>query len=169
MRYSTAITDRKYSDIYYKTNKGYFNVSDWLRIYENARNTNVLLNALTGDGIVFSFVAEPLRTDFASVTKLNTLLNNIDLMRSDSVNYLSDVILIASIKHDWLAGWDKDAPKYTDVNTWEKVIETMYLNLADAIGYTPVPNAGSPVRRARCGVAQTGAGLTRNNGFSLYA
>ncbi len=175
MRYTTAIYDRKYSDVYYKTSKGYFNVSDWLRIYENTRNLDTLYGALQGSSIGFvglPNIAEPLITSFPSVSSFNALLNCIEQIRLDAVGLTPNVsinALTTVIKHDWQAGWDKDAPKYTDVNLWEKTIEIIYLNIADAVGYTPVPPTGSPVRRARCGVAQTGIGLTRNNGFSQYA
>jgi hypothetical protein len=190
MRYTPAIFDRTVEDITNKTFKAYLNVEDWRRIYNNSRVANALVAFLVNIDIAFDEISMPTTTTIPTVVELNTLLTNIGEIRIASG--LPPITGLVEIKNDWLPGSSADSPTYVDVNDWERVIDIIFHSIGILVDYNRiycgVPNVGqpsfwqhrfrqfnwvpvseSPVRRARTGIAATGAGLTWNNSFRRYA
>ena len=167
-RYIRPIYDRTAIDITNKTAKAYFNIADWKRVYNNLGNAINLEEVIEGNGIVLPVIAEPTITTIPTVSIFNAMLLALEELRLNLIGYLPS--LTTNIKHDWVAGSGSVAPDYKDVNLWEQTIDIIYNNIGAASGYTGwVADSGSPVRRNRSGVAISGAGLTRNNGFVKYA
>lgn len=168
MRWIQPITDRALSDVVSKTSKGYFNVSDWERIDNNSRVAKALVDFLLSTSVAYGATISPEITTIPTVANLNTLLTNIENLRT-AVNAYT-ITGIVTIKKDWLSGAGQPAPDYEDVNDWERNIDLIYNGIGDATGYSDwVTDSVSPVRRARAGMATSGVGLTRNNGFRRYA
>lgn len=187
-RWSTPITDRSDADILARTAKAFINVVDWLRIYNNSQQAHEIVSVLLGLDVAFSALTEPVITDFPDVDDINTLIENIDLLREAAS--LPSATGIETLKYDYLAGAGAVAPYYEDVNDWERdllLIRDMLVTAADyqvycgvaAVGqprhwqnryrrWTFVPEAASPVRRPRCGLVVSGTGMTRQNLFRRY-
>lgn len=188
MKYREPITDRAASDLVARTDKAFFNVTDWERIYGNAEYVNGLIDLLMGINITFDTISAPVMTSIPTVDDFNTLLTNINRLRVgagfDGVSELS------ALKADWAAGASATSPTYLDVNAWEdmlKIILRLVGTLVDwlvfcgvsAVGqprfyqhrfrnYPFVQNAVSPTRKPRTNVAICGNGLMRGNGFRRY-
>ena len=163
-RYLTPVYDRTLADVTAKTSKGYFNVADWTRIYGNAEVVKTLVDLVLSISVTFDTVPTPTVTTIPTVTQLNTLLANIERLRIAAD--LPPITGLVEVKDDWIAGYMSPAPNYADANTWERVLSIIYNNVGEDSGYTGwIPPAASPTRRARTGVAITGSGMDRNNGF----
>ena len=121
MSYITPVTDRDADDIAAQNSKAYFNVADWERIYNNARLMVDLANIFYDSGIVWTEVTVPTIKSIPAVADFNSMLTAIEAARVD-LN-LSETP--TAIKTDWEAGPTKVAPKYTDVNLWETVIDVL--------------------------------------------
>lgn len=161
MKYTTPIYDRVLSDVSNKTSKGYFNVLDWVRVYGNAELIHALEEVILSNGITFNDVETPTINTILTLEDVNTLVSNIEAVRA---LFPSGAGLVA-LKTDW---GGNQSPTYKEVNDWERNIDLLLALIID--GYTDwIPDAVSPVRRARADVTLCGAGLTRNNGFRRYA
>lgn len=123
MAYETPVTDRALSDITNRTSKGFFNIADWIRIFNNARLAIDVANINGGESFSWDHIAEPTITSIPSVTDFNTLLENIELARQG----LASPLAPTAIKYDWEAGVNKDTFKYTHVNTWERIIDVLWV------------------------------------------
>lgn len=135
--YTTPVTDRTAADVTAKNTKAYFNIADWIRIYRNAQIVNSLCEIVVEDGpLLFPIVATPTITSIPSITDFNSLLLSIENFRT--LNSLIQAEAPTAIKHDWIAGVENAAPKYTDVNLWENTINLVweYLN---ASSYSECP------------------------------
>ncbi len=189
MSYTDPVTDRTLADITGKTAKGYFNLADWQRIYNNALALNALIASVYGVTVEFTAIAEPTITTWPSVTDVNALLVNIENMRA----YLSvpDGIGLLDLKTDWLAGGSVDAPDYENVNEWERQVDLMLNAIAASLSYRVycgvaavgqvryyqvrwrdlyvwVQPSASPVLRPRTGVAICGRSMVHQNKFRRY-
>lgn len=167
--YQNAITDRSEIDIEFLTDKAYQNVSDWVRLYGNAKAARGLVQAILGISIDFDTVPTMDRYGIPTFAQLNTILANIERIRL-AADLPADPELV-NVNVGWGYGAVSDAPTYEDVNSWERVLEIIELAMkpiADAAMYPWVANAVTPVRRARCGIAKFGANLTFNNRFRKY-
>jgi hypothetical protein len=188
MKYINPIFDRTADDVTNKTAKAYFNLVDWLRVYNNAEVINIIISFLLRMDITFNAVGTPSIATIPSVTDLNTLLANIERIRA--TRNLPEITGLAEIKANWGSGSASISPDYLDANFWEFAIDklldavpslieyTVYCGVATA-GQLPfyqkhfrqfqwVRDAESPVRRARTGTSTCGTGLTRNNLFRRY-
>lgn len=159
MAYVTAVTDRSQSDISSQTAKAFFEVADWVRVYDNAFIVNALIAAVYSQALTFDTVAVPTTVTVPTKTNLNLLLANIERMRlwvfSNHPDDVNDPLFV-EVKDDWDEGAFVLAPDFTNANRWEKVLDIMHVFLA-----------ASNVRRRipRAGIAQAGVGLIRNDKF----
>jgi hypothetical protein len=152
MSYVTPIFDRTLADITNKTSKAYFNVADWVRVNGNAEYIKELIESFLGISIQLDTVSTPTTATIPTVTDLNTLLANIEHLRT-----VSEVIQTTAIKHDWVAGIGEKAPDYLDVNKWEQTIDVICHVYSNYDDYA--------LRFPRTGIAKSGVGRTRNNKF----
>lgn len=161
MKYTEPVYDRVLSDVTNKTAKGYFNLADWIRIYGNAELIHALEEVILSNGLTFTEIATPTITTIPTVDDINTLLVNIETVRA----LFPTGAGLVELKTDW---GGNASPTYKDVNDWERNIDLLLALIIE--GYSGwIPDSGSPVRRHRAGVAVSGVGLTRNNGFRRYA
>jgi hypothetical protein len=124
MAYVTPVTDRTSADIAARNSKAFMNVADWSRIYSNSQLVNSLAAIMLDTGIVFNILSTPTITTIPNVTDLNTLTGNIERVR---VAVIAVLPTLTEIKDDYEAGPDKTAPKYTDVNLWESVLDAVWV------------------------------------------
>lgn len=186
--WTPAVYDRTATDVTNRTAKAFFNVADWLRIHNNARLANMLTNIYLGLSIPFTELTTPTVTSFPSVEEINTLVENIDLLRESA--HLPAATGIVTLDHDYTAGLNGSSPDYLDVNDWERDLDLIRSCLRGAVEqvvhcgvggcgqqrfwqvrfrvFPFVPVVPSPVRRPRCSVANCGTGLTRQNNFRRY-
>jgi hypothetical protein len=122
MAYVTAITDRVLSDVTTPTSKGYFNVADWTRIYDNARLTASLVNIVDDEAYTFPSIGYPTIENIPTVTDFNDLLNAIEIMRSA----VSVAGALVEIKDDWISGNGETSPDYSDANLWENTVDVIW-------------------------------------------
>lgn len=190
MKLISPVTDRTLADVTSRTAKGFINVSDWVRIYRNAKLSSIVAALLLDTEIQFDELAEPTEISFPTVTNLNTLLANIQ--RAREASGLPNMEGLEEIKTDWTAGVSSASPTYIDANTWELVTTTILSAMVASLEYkiyTGVSNCGqvrfyqcrfrktnqfvppspTPTRKARMGNALTGSGLTRQNSFRRYS
>jgi hypothetical protein len=188
MTYTPPITDRAQLDITNKTAKAFFNVADWVRIYDNAEAVNAFVSFLNSV-IPFDQITYPTTLTIPSVANLNILLANIERIRLTS--NLPAIAGLNEVTSNWQSGSAANAPTYMDVNTWEQVLDVLLTTVNNSIQYRVscgVASAGqarfyqhrfrqyqwvedvvSPVRRHKLGIAVSGVGLTRNNRFRRYS
>lgn len=189
MKYIEPITDRTITDVTNKTAKAYFNIADWIRVYNNAEMTNYLIGWLLEQSITFDTVAVPTISTIPTAASLNTLLENIERIRVTAG--LPIITGLTELKTDWASGSSAESPDYLDANTWELVMDLLIKNVVKTVEYAVycgvsqvgqiryyqnrfrqftryVEPAASPVRNARCGVALSGSGLTRQNEWRKY-
>ena len=128
MTYVTPVTDRVLSDVLNRTAKGYFNIADWSRIYNNSAHINDMAELATGGTIAFTTLTTPSVTTIPTPASINSLIENIDNVRA-AVDY-STVNALTALKHDWAA----DAPTFDwkTVNDWERYISAIYNALVAA-------------------------------------
>jgi hypothetical protein len=190
MKLVSPVTDRTFADVTNRTAKGFINVSDWIRIYENAQLMSLVTAFLLNTEIQFDQLAEPTATSFPTVEDLNTLLANIQ--RAREASGLPTIEGLDDIKTDWTAGVSSASPNYVDANTWERVTQLVLTSVVASLEYKIytgvancgqerfyqcrwrvsnqfVPSAESPTRKVRMGNAQTGTGLTRQNSYRRYS
>lgn len=189
MKYTIAVTNRNETDILIQSDKAFYNVSDWERLYNNTEYVKTIMEILLHIGIVFNSVTPPTITKIPTVTDFNTLIANINRIRVDSK--LPAIEGLVTLKDDWAAGSKETTPTYIDVNAWEKVVDIMMQSIGVLVEYNiycGVATAGmssmyqhrwreyqwvraieNPIRLARTNVAICGAGLKRNNGYRRYA
>src|SRR5574341_1195953 len=99
MSYITPVTDRVLSDVTNRTTKGFFNIADWNRIYNNAQLASGLASIQKGVNIPFGDCpATRVITDIPSATHVNTLLQSIELMRQEMVSLIPTLTTV--IKYD---------------------------------------------------------------------
>jgi hypothetical protein len=190
MNYQAPVTDRAAADITGRTAKAFINMVDWARIYSNAQFIHTLLETISGYGVTFNAITAWTVTTIPTVAEFNILLANIERLRLAS--NLPAITGFTEIKDDWIAGTAAESPDYVDANLWEFVIDTIYHGVYRATAYGIycgvatagqirfyqhrwreypdwVPDAGSPTRKARAGIAIAGAGMMRNNKFRRYS
>jgi len=182
------IYDRTLVDVTNRTAKAFFNVSDWLRIFGNSKIANQLLNVYLSLAVPFTELSAPTITTFPAVADINTLIQNIDLVRAAA--YLPVATGIVALKYDYVAGNGATAPDYTSVNAWEQDIQLIRDYLISSANYLIncgvgtcgqvrfwqvqfrswiyVSVAGSPVRRPRCGIVSSGSNLMRQTLWRKY-
>lgn len=148
MAWVTPIYDRTQADIDNRTSKTFINVADWTRIYDNSLIVRNLLEPALGLSIVFETISVPTTTTIPTISDLNKLTGNIERARIVAQAIGAENV----IKYDWIAGASQDAPKFSTVNLWEKTLDVLH-----------TAYSVSPVRFAQTGIAQCGAGKTRNN------
>ena len=167
MRYTEPITDRTQTDVTNKTSKAYFNIADWLRVYNNTQVTKALVDFLLSTSVTFDTLSTPTTETIPTITELNTLLANIERIRLAAEPTVTG---LSEIKDDWVAGAGYPSPDYQNVNDWENVLDVIYNTIGTESGYTDwVEDSLTPVRRARAGISTSGRGLMYNNGFRRYA
>ena len=179
MKYTEPVIDRALSDVISKTSKGYFNVSDWTRIYENNLVVNALLLVVLEEVVTFTSIDTPTITTIPTITMVNNLVGNIEASRLKAIEFVegasasderTNIMNLIAIKTNWEAGARKDAPDYLVANQWEETLHVIFNNIGDAVGYTSwVSDAVSPTRKPRTGPAVSGTGLMRQNGFRRYS
>ena len=120
MSYVTPITNRQLSDVVNKTPIGYFNVSDWVRIYGNALYINAEMAAI-GHAVTFITASTPTTSSIPSITDVNNLLTNIDNMRQYVNTLLAEISPFATLLY--VVGAGGTTPSYLDINQWELTID----------------------------------------------
>jgi len=138
--YIPVITDRVQTDVTWHTAKGFFNLSDWQRIYQNSYTASI------ATGSSFDTITPPTLTSIPSIVNLNKLILNIERARLASISAGA----LSSLRYNWGEG-NVSAIRFTDVNLWEQTLAAIldvYIQ-----------------RYERCGIAKCGQGLTRNNGW----
>ena len=186
MKYRTPIIDRIAQDVEDETSKAHFNVADWTRVYENSEYVTELVNILNCAGIVFDDLAYPTITTIPTIAEFNAMLANIERLR-----LACGMDGLTAIKDDWKEGTASDAPDYLNANEWERVIDIILNSIGASVDYQIhcgvsatgqprfyqarwriftgyIPDAGSPTRKPRTGIATCGVGLTRNNSYRRY-
>ncbi|RUM43299.1 MAG: hypothetical protein DSY80_05850 [Desulfocapsa sp.] len=128
MAWITPITDRSAADIAAQNSKAFWNVADWVRVYNNAQETNAKLASEFGASITLDTLATPTTTTIQNITEMNVIPKNIELMRSWVVNntVFYPAELDTEIKDDYSAGQSETAPNYVNVNRWENHLYLMY-------------------------------------------
>jgi hypothetical protein len=177
--------DRTQADIDAKNSKAYFNHNtDYLRIVNNAQIVCQSLAAILGIPTWFSKYTYTSLYTFLKASDFYGLLGSIETLREKAALPI-DAGYVKST--EWLGGQSADGITFEDVNLWERTIDNVVNNMGAAAsyqiscgvaavgqprfyqsrfrGYTWVPLAVSPTRKARCGIAISGAGLKRNNGY----
>jgi len=188
MTYTTPIFDRTAQDITDRTDKAYLNVADWIRISGNTAFARALVQALLDLQIPQNTLTPPTITTIPTADEVGQFCENIERIRQ--ATSFPPIPGLVPIKFDWQAGPSAVAPDFRNVNSWEEVVDILknkIVLVADYRIYCGVANAGQPrfyqarwraypwakddpnfVRRARTGLAVTGAGLTFNNKFRRY-
>lgn len=188
-RWNDPITDRTQADIINRTQKAFFNVADWLRIHENTDQARVIVEVLAGIDIDLIPLDAPTIYSFPTVTEINYLIENIEVLRVAAA--LPGSAGLVDLFDDYQAGAGAIAPDYNAVNNWEQNLLLVHDLLVHAVDYLVyagvaqagqtrswqnryrrwafVPAAASPARRVRAGLATAGAGLQRNNSYRRYA
>lgn len=127
MAYTTPVTDRTAADIAAKNPKAYFNVADWTRVYDNSQLVNSLAAVMLDQQITFNTLTAPTIATIPSVIDFNILVGNIEFLRAYFNNEVPNVAgTLVSIKDDWEAGFNKDAPDYVDANLWESTLDAIW-------------------------------------------
>lgn len=152
MSYVTPITDRKNMDIVNQTSKGYFNLSDWNRIYGNALHVNGEIASRFGGAPTFTIISTPTSTTIPSPSVFNQLLTNIHAMQQLMSVYLY-MVTLPTIRTDWSF---EETFSYIHVNVWEQLLDLIHVNL-------PTIELRFPIT----GIAITGADRTRNSMFRI--
>lgn len=124
MAYTTPVKDRVLSDVTTPTSKGYFNASDWTRIYNNARLTSALTFIQAGGTENFTLITAPTTATIPAVTMFVNLTANIEQIRARME--AAALLTLPSIKTDWVAGAGSVAPNYQHVNQWESTIDSIW-------------------------------------------
>lgn len=183
------ITDRTATDIVNRTSKAFLNVADWLRIYGNTEQAQALAQVMLATAVTLTDLSAPAITSFPAAAEINTLIENIDLIRQAIAAPTS--IGIVALDHDYEAGSGATVPTYVEVNAWENdllLLREVILVMADDQIFCGVANAGqerhwqaryhafayvqpaaSWKRTPRAGIATVGSGRTRQNCFRRYA
>ncbi len=139
----TPITDRTELDILGRTAKAFLNVADWVRIDGNTQVVRDEINTILAMSVTITPLTAPVITDFPDVADINTLIENIDILRVAACLPVGTGIV--SLKHDYQAGPGAVAPYYEDVNDWEGDLLLLHTLLPYAADYF-----------VRCGVANCG-------------
>ena len=124
---------------------GYWNVSDWTRVYGNALYVRNRLDTDFNIKLPFTTIAAPTTsTDPRTIMAgINQLLVNIEIMR-EYVNHHGAVILSLSTLV-YVIGAGGTCPNWNDVNQWESTIDQINNFLAGLI-----------TKDVLCGVATCG-------------
>lgn len=188
MKWIDAIKNRTQADVTNRMTKGFFNISDWTRIYNNSQIANQIVVLLWKRAVQFLTLTTPTSTTIPSVDNINHLVENIETARIASG---LPNLLIGPIKHDYLSGSNAITPTYEDVNSWESSLDIIRDATARAAEYSMfcgVPRLGqmrfwqsqfrqfpgfaqpvaNPVRHARSNISNCGSGILRQNGFRRY-
>lgn len=145
-----------------------------------------LAELLPGIDVLFNAVNDPTITTIPSVDDLNTLLENIDRIKTEVVPALT----LNPVAVGWTGGASEDAPTYIDANSWENAINALINAIAglvdyqvfcgvSAVGqsryyqhrwrrYAWIQESASPIRTPRTNVAIAGSDLKNQNGFRRY-
>lgn len=164
MKYTTPITDRTILDVYNRTSKGIFSLSDWQRIYNNTKLLWALEEVIIGGGALFTEPTEMTINTIPTDGDINAIVDNIENVRSVVVYETGkggDVIPLVS---DW---GGPNSPKYSDINKWENNIDLLLNYVTN--GYTGWDTSTGSGRFPRTDNAVCGTGTTRQNGFRRYA
>lgn len=117
MSYVTAVTNRTITD--------YQNLSDWERMYGNAKLVIALVEILEDTTIAYTSVSEAVsETTLPKIDDYNGILTGIENLRQVAVSNIPS--LTTEIKDDWVAGIGKPAPSYVDANLWESTLDTIW-------------------------------------------
>jgi hypothetical protein len=143
--FAEPVVDRAQSDIDDRTAKGFFNLSDWDRIYDNCKIARDTVQAALGVSIAFSEIGYPGAQDMPGKTMINALVGNINAV-SAALGYQYGITRLRT----WADG-NLGSLTFSDINKWEQTLETILTLYSH--------------RKARVGVASTGSGLTRQNKF----
>lgn len=154
--WTSPIIDRTIFDVGNRTAKGLFNVSDWVRIYNNTQYVRDSILDILSVNVSFPTIATPTTATIPDVDDFNSLLTCIDELREVAEEYFS--IEMSAVFHAWQAGVDEPSFNYADVNLWENTLLVIYQELL----------VNSRLRHQITGVAITGADFTRNNSFRSY-
>jgi hypothetical protein len=143
MPWVSPIFDRELSDIQNRTNKGFFNVSDWNRINGNISEVKDLILSILGLTVTITTLIVPDTNVHPAAEDINSLVGNIEFVRIGACLPLT--VGLEILKHDYEPGNGAATPNYIAVNSWEKNLNLLYVLL---------PNVGN--YKVYCGVATVG-------------
>lgn len=189
MSWITPVYNRTATDIANLTDKAYFNVSDWARIYGNAVIVYQIISIVLEVDIEFVYLAIPDMSTIPNVISFNFLLANLNRIRVASG--LPFIVELATLNENWLAGKYAVTPTYEDVNKWERFVDLLRSKFVSGLiefwiycgvsaagqprfyqhrwrEYPFVADSVSPVQLARAGISTCGVELLRNNMFRRY-
>jgi hypothetical protein len=131
MAWVTPVTDRTAADVTARNAKAFLNVADWVRIDGNTTVVQAQILSLLGVTVTLTDLTAPAITDFPDVADINSLAENIDLLRIASGIPASTGML--EITHDYQAGPAATVPNYVTVNAWENDLLLIYTLLPKTV------------------------------------
>ena len=115
--YITPIFDRNSNDILQKTDKAFFNVTDYLRIDNNIRYAKELIERVHGE-FQLETIEEPSIGDIINPEDINILVRNIIAVQDKA-------IFVNTQKYKLSDQYEQNGmfPDYFEINKWEKVLD----------------------------------------------
>lgn len=151
MSYIEPITDRTQADVINRTNKGFFNVSDWARIANNVRIMHAAVKRIHGAAVpALNEMTDMTAESIPTAEDFRGLVGNIERTRI-AAKFLNTSG--QGLFYQFTAGGKSFG--FGEVNDWERTIDRIYRR------YAPLTIA----RYERTGIARCGAGMTRGNRF----
>ena len=187
MPFILPITDRTLTDDLAGTDKSFFNVIDWIRIYGNTTYVRALMVVLRGINVDYESLGEPTTATFPSADDINSFIQNIENLRIASGLGTSGGLKV--LKADYEGVENSEVPDYEDVNDWERnllLLKNLTIAVSTYIVFCGVAGCGqirhwqnryrnffiqpvdNPVRRPLSGLAVCGAGMMRQSEFRRY-
>jgi hypothetical protein len=145
MSWTTPIYDRSATDILNRTSKAFFNVVDWMRVYNNCIEIRTLFDTLGYRSCTLNVIAEPTTVTIPTPADFNKLVENV-VMLQDVASFPETVGLV-TLKYDYTGGSNADAPNYQDINSIEEntyLLYTMVQTISDYAVQCGVANCGQP-------------------------
>ena len=151
MGYLSPITDRTQADVINRTDKGFFNVSDWARIVNNIRIMHAEVKRIHGAAVpALSMMPEMIITSIPTAEDFRALVGNIERTRI-AAKFLNTSG--QGLFYQFTAGGKSFG--FGEVNDWERMIDRLYRRYLELV----------TARYERTGLARCGAGLTNGNRF----
>lgn len=187
MPFITPIIDRTLADDLAGTDKSFFNVIDWIRIYGNTEYIRALIFILRGINVDYDALDEPTTATFPDTDEINSFIQNIENLRIASG--LGTAGGLAILKTDYEGIENSEVPDYEDVNDWERnllLLKNMTIAVSVYIVFCGVAGCGqarhwqnryrnffvqpvkNPVQRPIIGIAVCGTDMMRQSGWRRY-
>jgi hypothetical protein len=127
------ITDRAQADIDARTPKAFINVIDWKRIDDNSTAVQEMIQTGLGATVTLTDLTPPTITSFPTAPLINSLVENIDLLRKAAS--LPAALGIVELEYDYQAGPAASVPNFVTVNAWENNLDLLHTYVPFVAGY----------------------------------